>query len=360
MVPEEVRTQGSTTTPLRFGIFDWIDHNGSEIADLYEQRLRFLEYADNAGFYCYHLAEHQCTPLGMAPSPGVFLAAAAQRTRHIHLGPLVYLLPIYNPLRLIQEICMLDHLSRGRLELGIGRGISPYELAFYNVDARESRDMFHETLEIITSGLATGEVSHEGRYFSFKDVHLQIRPLQRPYPPLWYPTGNPDSIRWLAAEGLNTISHYPPMTEIREHFELYKNVWSEHEGRSDRLNAHVPDPKYGIVRHIYVADSDAQALKDAKAAFAHFIHNFNYLRSVHGDTSGRAEYLADFEARMADGLHIVGSPQTVLARVKEHIAMTGCNYFVGSFFFGTLSPEQTMNSLRLFAQEVMPAFRPAE
>src|SRR5262245_3999022 len=101
---------------MEFGIFDWIDENRPQaLADIYEQRLRMLEYADEAGFWCYHVAEHHGTPLGMAPSPSLFLAAAAQRTRRLRLGPLVYLLPLYNPLRHIEEICMLDHLTRGRL-----------------------------------------------------------------------------------------------------------------------------------------------------------------------------------------------------------------------------------------------------
>ena len=180
-----------------------------------------------------------------------------------------------------------------------------------------------------------------------------------PYPPLWYPTDNPNSITWLAQEGLNTITHYPPMTTMRELFDLYKRVWQEHHTNPDRLNAHVPEPKYGIVRHVYVAETDTQALRDAKAAFADFIANFNYLRLIHGDNSGRAAYLADFEARLQEGLHVVGSPDTVKKRVQEHLQMTGSNYFVGSFFFGTLTHEQTMRSMRLFAQEVMPAFHPA-
>ena len=149
------------------------------------------------------------------------------------------------------------------------------------------------------------------------------------------------------------------MTTIRELFDLYKRVWQEHHTNPARLNAHVPEPKYGIVRHVYVAETDAQALRDAKAAFADFIANFNYLRLLHGDTSGRAAYLADFEARLQEGLHIVGSPDTVKKRVQEHVHMTGSNYFVGSFFFGTLTPEQTMRSMRLFVQEVMPAFHHA-
>jgi alkanesulfonate monooxygenase SsuD/methylene tetrahydromethanopterin reductase-like flavin-dependent oxidoreductase (luciferase family) len=273
-------TSRTDSALAHFGIFDWIDRNQLELPDLYEQRLQCLEYADEAGFYCYHLAEHQATPLAMAPSPSVFLAAAIQRTHRLRLGPLVYLLPLYNPLRLVQEICMLDNMSRGRLEVGIGRGVSPYELAFYNVTPQEARAMFREALDVLIAGLTTGEVSYSGDFFSFKDVRLHIEPYQRPYPPLWYPTDNTNSITWLAQEGLNTITHYPPMTTMRELFDLYKRVWQEHKTNPERLNAHVPEPKYGIVRHVYVAETDAQALREAKAAFADFIDNFNYLRLV--------------------------------------------------------------------------------
>ena len=174
----------------------------------------------------------------------------------------------------------------------------------------------------------------------------------------WYPTDNTNAIPWLAQEGLNTITHYPPMTTMRELFDLYKKrVWQEHHTNPDRLNAHVPAPKYGIVRHVYVAETDDQARREAKAAFADSIDNFNYLRLVHGDTSGRAAYLADFEARLAEGLHIVGSPDTVKQQVQEHLQVTGSNYFVGSFCFGTLTGAQTLRSVRLFAEEVMPACR---
>lgn len=342
--------------PVRFGIFDWIDSNGENAADLYEQRLRYLEYADSAGFYCYHMAEHQGTPLGMAPSPSVFLSAAAQRTKNIRLGPLVYPLPFYNPLRLVEEICMLDHLTRGRMEIGVGRGISAYELEFFDIDIERSRDMFREALDIVIMGLQTGKVTYEGEHYTFKDVTLPVQPWQKPYPPLWYPTANPDSIRWIAAEGISTVTHYPPMEVMREHIELYKAMWDENRARPDRLNGHEPDPKFGITRHIYVAETDEQALEEAKAGFADFIANFNHLRILNGDDTGRTNYLADFEGRLADGLHIVGSPETVARTLQEHLDITGSNYFVGSFFFGTLSEEQTLNSLRLFAEEVMPHF----
>src|SRR6202011_304138 len=143
---------------VSFGVFDWIDRGTQPLSQLYEDRLQLLAAADKAGFFCYHLAEHHATPLGMAPSPALFLAAATQRTRRIRLGPLVYLLPLYNPVRLAEEICMLDHLSRGRLELGIGRGASPYELGMLNVDVAETKAMFDEALAIILMGLTTGRV----------------------------------------------------------------------------------------------------------------------------------------------------------------------------------------------------------
>ena len=106
------------------------------LADYYEDRLKIVEAYDRAGFYGYHLAEHHATPLGMAPSPNVFLAAVAQRTRRLRFGPMVYVLPLYHPLRLIEEICMLDQMSGGRLEIGFGRGASPIELAIYGDRSR--------------------------------------------------------------------------------------------------------------------------------------------------------------------------------------------------------------------------------
>ena len=106
-----------------------------------------LTCADQHGFYAHHLAEHHGTPLGLAPSPNVFLAAAAARTRRLRLSPMVSILPLYQPVRLVEEIAMLDQLSGGRLELGIGRGASPLEMAAFGISANDSRAMMDEALE---------------------------------------------------------------------------------------------------------------------------------------------------------------------------------------------------------------------
>src|SRR5690606_23862690 len=133
---------------FRVGLFDWVDPNGA--ADLgaeYQRRFEIVHWVEEAGFYAYQVAEHHGTPLSIAPSSSVFLSALSQCTSSIRLCPLVYLLPMHDPLRLAEEICMLDHLSGGRLEVGVGRGASPYELEIFGVSGGDSRAVFEEALE---------------------------------------------------------------------------------------------------------------------------------------------------------------------------------------------------------------------
>src|SRR6202012_2864089 len=120
---------------VTFGLFDWIDTDGvRDAGQLYRERLDLLTDAESHGFDIYQLAEHHGTPLGLAPSPSVFLAAAAVRTTRIRLCPLGYVLPFYQPVRLAEEIAMLDQLSGGRLEVGLGKGGNPYELLAYGIE----------------------------------------------------------------------------------------------------------------------------------------------------------------------------------------------------------------------------------
>src|SRR6202166_1302509 len=151
---------------MDFGVFDHLDRTDGPLTDYYEARLRLIELYDSAGFFAYHLAEHHATPLGMAPSPSVFLAAVAQRTKRLRFGPMVYALPLYHPLRLIEEICMLDQMSGGRLEIGFGRGASPIELACYGVDPNQAQDLYAEGVELILKGLTHNVLDFHGKHFS--------------------------------------------------------------------------------------------------------------------------------------------------------------------------------------------------
>src|SRR3954471_11964023 len=180
---------------MKFGVFDHLDRNDLPLRDYYESRLQIIEAYDRLGFYAYHVAEHHSTPLGMAASPSVFLSAVAQRTRRLRFGPLVYALPLYHPLRMIEEICMLDQMSHGRLEIGFGRGSSPTELVFFGQDPAQSEEIYTEALEIILKGLAGPSLTHHGKHFRFDDVPMELKPLQKPHPPVWYGVHGPESAR---------------------------------------------------------------------------------------------------------------------------------------------------------------------
>src|ERR1700691_6755483 len=158
---------------VKFGVFDHMDDAGVPLGELYANRLRLAEAYDRSGFYGYHLAEHHGTPIGCAASPGIFLAALAQRTKKLRFGPLVYLLPFYHPLRLIEEICMLDQLSGGRFELGIGRGVSPLENANYALDFSQTGAMFVEALALVRAGLTQQTVTFEGKFYNCRDVPME-------------------------------------------------------------------------------------------------------------------------------------------------------------------------------------------
>ena len=338
---------------ITFGLFDHLDRRQVPLTQLYEERLQFLAAADTAGFYGYHLAEHHMTPLGMAPSPGIFLSAVAQRTTRLRFGPLVYLLPLYHPLRLIEEICMLDQLSGGRLDLGVGRGISPFELGFFGVGIMESRDMFEESLQVLVAGLGNEHLSHRGAYYRFRDVPMELRPVQQPYPPLWYGASTQQAAVWAAQHGMHVVGGGPNQV-LREVMHAYGQTWEAHRQAAGRLNPQVDRPMLGALRHVYVADTDEEAQAVARPAY-HLWYN-SLVKLWRDFRANPIAFTDDLDVARQRQVAMVGSPDTVRAEVAQFVEESGCNYLVCSFAFGTLTHEQVLRSLDLFATKVMPAF----
>jgi alkanesulfonate monooxygenase SsuD/methylene tetrahydromethanopterin reductase-like flavin-dependent oxidoreductase (luciferase family) len=335
---------------LDFGIFDHLDRNDLPLADYYEQRLKVIEAFDRAGFFAYHVAEHHFTPLGLAPSPSVFLSAIAQRTGRLRFGTFVYALPVHHPLRMIEEICMLDHLSGGRLEIGFGRGSVPYEISYYGQNAEERQQIYAERLELILKAFQSSELTFKGKYDAFENVPMEIEPLQKPHPPLWYGAHSPESAERAARKGLHMVTNDMPAA-TRAIVARYREVWHEVQG------AQAPPPKMGMVRFIVVADSDDAALQSARRAYLRWRHSFSYLHEMHGTQVGSPLWADSFDALIAQGQAIAGSPQTVAAFLKPQLADSGVNYVVGQMAFGDLSLEEMLRSVALFGEHVMPALR---
>jgi alkanesulfonate monooxygenase SsuD/methylene tetrahydromethanopterin reductase-like flavin-dependent oxidoreductase (luciferase family) len=336
---------------VRFGIFDHMEFRSGSLGQLYEERLDMLEQADAAGFWCYHKAEHHFNKLDAAPSANVFLAAASQRTQRLRFGSLVYLLPFYDPIRLIEEICTLDHLSGGRLEIGVGKGISPAEHKLWGNDPAAARDLFEEAFAILRKGLLDSTLNHEGPRRTFQDAVLTLRPSQDPHPPIWYP-GNID---YAGRHRLNTITAGPtPM--VAQAVATYKNLLATPEAN---WNPGVAEPTIGVTRHLYVAESDEQAIKRVRQAYsvyhqnlAHLFKKYNVAFAPPGDPS----FNGDVDAALAmEGL-IAGSPESIKRHIQKVRDEAGIDYFVGAFAWGDLTHTEVTQSMALYANEVMPAF----
>jgi alkanesulfonate monooxygenase SsuD/methylene tetrahydromethanopterin reductase-like flavin-dependent oxidoreductase (luciferase family) len=338
---------------MKFGVFDHLDHSGGPLNQLYENRLKLVEAYDRAGLYGYHLAEHHSTPLGCAASPSVFLAAVAQRTKSLRFGPLVYTLPFYNPMRLIEEISMLDQMSGGRYQLGIGRGVSHYEAEFYGIDFEQSQDMYHEAFQMILKGLASDELTFDGKFYRCNKVPMVLRPLQRPHPPLWYGIAVPESADWPAVNDVNIVT-LVPRAAVRAIVDRYRAARA-------RIGKRMDDMLVGVTRHLVVAASDAEAENIARRAYPRWRASFTWLWKKHGiDVDEKFPMIAGlypptWDELQAKGNGIAGSPKAVREYLAAEIRESGINYFVPWLAFGELTLEESLRSLELYSGEVIPA-----
>jgi alkanesulfonate monooxygenase SsuD/methylene tetrahydromethanopterin reductase-like flavin-dependent oxidoreductase (luciferase family) len=334
---------------LECGVFDHLDRNDLTLHDLYEQRLKVIELFDRFGFYAYHVAEHHFTPLGMAPSPSVFLSAVGQRTKRLRFVTFVYALPAHHPLRVLEEICMLDHMSGGRLEIGFGRGSVPFEIAYYGQNEQERQQIYAERMELILKAFTAGTLTWQGRYDRFENVPMEMTPLQKPYPPMWYGAHSPDSAERAANKGFNIVTNDGP-GNARSIIDRYRQVWQ----RTQNQNAM---PKAGLVRFIVVAETDGDALTIARRAYLRWRSSFVYLSAMHGALPDSPLNVESFDQLIEQGQAIAGSVDTVRAFLRKQMEISGANYLVGQFCFGDLSLDEMFRSVELFALHIMPELK---
>jgi len=333
---------------MKFAVFDHMDRGTVPLAQQYEDRLVLTEAYDRGGFHAYHVAEHHSTPLGIAPSPSVYLSAVAQRTRRLRFGPLVYTLGMHHPLRVLEEICMLDQMSGGRLEVGFGRGISPYELGYYGVDPAQSQGIYHESYQIIMQGLTQPTVHFQGKHFDLREVPVEMQCVQRPTPPIWYGAGTPAATQWTAENGINIVCN-GPAAQVRAITDQYRLHWAA-LGRAPEAI-----PFMGMSRHVVVADSDGEALEAARRAYRRWYAHLMHLWVKHGTRPQTLSFPDNFDDAQRAGLGIAGSPATVRDWIASVAAQAGVNYFVCRLAFGDLTREESLRSTRLFAEHVLPA-----
>ena len=333
---------------MDYGIFDHLDWGQDDLADHYEDRLRLIETYDRAGFYAYHLAEHHATPLGTAPSPGIFLSAVAQRTKRLRFGPLVYCLPLYPPIRLWEEICMLDQLSNGRLELGVGRGISPIEVAYFGLDHEIAPAMYQEALDLILAGMQGGELNFAGEHYQVSEMPLTLWPKQKPHPPLWYGLSRPDSTVWAAQNAVNIITNRDEAGS-RQITDRYRQEWRA-LGHDDGTL-----PRMGMSRHIVIGETEAEALAIARRAYKVWRHSFYVLWDRHGMKPINVHFPDELDELITMGQAIIGTADRVGEEIHRQSEASGINYFLCRFAFGDMSHDECKQSVDLFTRHIGPA-----
>jgi alkanesulfonate monooxygenase SsuD/methylene tetrahydromethanopterin reductase-like flavin-dependent oxidoreductase (luciferase family) len=336
---------------LEFGIFDHLDNNGRPLGEFFEQRLRLIAQIEAGGFYGYHFAEHHSTPLGLAGSPSVLLAAAFARTKRLRIGPLVYVLPLHHPLRLYEEICMLDHLSGGRLMMGVGRGGALVEHQRMGVEPAEAQVRYHEAFAVLMEAFGKDIVNFDGRFFRYQDYLVQQKPVQRPHPPVWYGAPNPEATGWAAPRAINVVSLGPAM-RAKAISDRYRAEWAALGRNATEI------PKIGITRHIVVAATDDEAKRIARRAYPRWAAAIAFLWERAGQDFALKEiYPKDFDALQNIGHGIAGSPQTVRRYISDLQAETGVNYVLCQMIFGYMTFVEAKTSLGLFARDVIPHFK---
>lgn len=341
---------GNSVQSLKFGVFDHMDDSGHGLARQYAERLQLAEACEAAGFYAYHVAEHHGTPHGITSSPNLFLAAMAQRTTRLRLGPLVMLLNFYHPLRAFEEIAMLDQISGGRVELGIGRGASPVELSFFGVDATEAQGRYLEAADVVLQAMTGGTLNYHGRYFDLQDVPISLSPFQQPRPPLWVGAMRKETAVWAAEHDAN-IACVGGVDRVRPITDAYRARWKAMAKPDTTM------PLLGMVRQIVIADSVGEARALAAPAYQRWFDTFTQLSRQRGLPFPPA-LPRTFEEGRESGFSIAGTAATVRNELDAQASNAGINYLLCQIAFGNLPFEASRRTASAMAYEIMPHFAP--
>jgi alkanesulfonate monooxygenase SsuD/methylene tetrahydromethanopterin reductase-like flavin-dependent oxidoreductase (luciferase family) len=335
--------------------------------ELYHRYLDELEYADQLGFDGIAVNEHHQSAYGLMPSPNIMAAALARRTSNARLMVLGNAIGIRgNPLRVAEEIAMLDHLSRGRVVSGFVRGIG-WEYFAHSVNPTRSRARFEEAHDLIIKAWTTREpFQWISPNYEFRYVNVWPRPLQQPHPPIYIPgAGSTETMRWVAQRGYSYMSVYAPSTLTKRWFDGYRSA-SEEAGID-------PDPEKIVFSvPLYVAETDEQAHAEARGPVEWLFHKglkqgFEIIFPPGYMTPGSMRGMlssgfAGFENMTYEDLlreHIViaGSPDSVgetIARLRDSLGFGAMNVLM---CIGDMPHERVISSMDLFASRVMPALR---
>ena len=373
---------------MRFAAFTTVAASAGEATDsagLLDNLRQQTILAEELGFEAIWLGEHHFTPFGVGDLPNPILLGAdlAARTSRIRIGQMANIATWWHPIRLAEDLAILDNMSGGRLEVGFGRGIWPYEGPQFhpNADPRkdmENRDLFQETVEIVRKIWSNEYFAHQGSNYTFPapdtafshpslaadpawqdgnrvtKLRVTPRPYQNPHPPLWMTVSTDRSVTTAAEMGLKACYWQPPPLRIRQRMELYAEVRTNLEGRPFRLGE-----DQAVMRSTYVAPSMEEARRDAESGImSAFIFNDPFRGRQVFTNPGEdldPEVKLDWDFLEPRTL-LVGSPDNVAEKIQELQEVCNLGYLLVEFAHSDIPQRKILRNLENFATKVMPRF----
>jgi len=324
---------------MKFAIGLLQSRHGTEPDGLiFRQTVEQVQFAEALGFHSAWFTEQHFNSFGVCPDPLTLVAHLAGRTSRIRLGTSVVVLSIHNPVVIAERAALVDQLSEGRLDLGIGKGHPRQNYAAFGVQASENEARFYEAHELLKIAWSGERAGYRGEFFSLDQVRLVPRPYQSPHPPLWVASfGNPAMIRFAASNGYPLL-HTFSGASLKQNLDLYH---SEYAGTGE--------PNVGVVRMVYVDRDGARAREEMQTPARWYIDN----------NPGRPAQIASYDLAISDFMNrvaIVGSVEECIESIERLVGEHHTNFLACIFGPGGVPHEKIMASMRLFAEEVMPLF----
>jgi len=341
---------------VEFGTFLLLQSPSADPPEVvYRRGVEITQLAEELGFGNMWLAEHHFSTYGYLSRPLMYAVHLASQTRRIRVGTAVIVVPLHHPLVIAEEIATADLCTGGRLDVGLGRGYQRYEFERLGQDLGESRARWEEAVDIILLALTGIPFSYDGKYYKVPETTVFPRPVQTPHPPIWVTAQSPDSIETTVKRGFHLLSggFGVPIERLREFRRVFDARMAEYPPKRPI--------RVGTQRPVYVTDSEADARAAAEQARWNMRVTLSLRNNYERVENGRAMPVPfanepttdDFLEKFA----VIGTPDTCIRQLRRLQDAMGIDHFNCSFSFGGLTQAEILRSMRLFAREVMPAFR---
>ncbi|HEY7748531.1 MAG TPA: LLM class flavin-dependent oxidoreductase [Aestuariivirgaceae bacterium] len=317
-----------------------------------DEAVSMVRLADEIGFDAAWFAEHHFSNYSICPSPAMMAAYCAGVTNRIRLGAAVYVLPLYNPVRLVQELALLDVQSDGRSVIGIGSGYQKYEFDRYQRQLQQRTEVFMEAWDIIERGLREGRIGYRGKHFNVPDSPMSLRPLQQPMPQIFVTGSDPLVVQRTARSG-----HIPFMTAGWRGMPLLKEMHRHVQEQYEASGVSSKNMPLAVQQYVYVTSDKKEALELAERARL-------IARIVTATRAGDPVLVGHFiqapplpeEPPLETFLEnlVIGDPHYVAEKLVSEIKILGTTHLSCFMQIGSVDGKRAMRSLQRFGKEVIP------